>query len=153
MGNYVDGFVLPLPKGNEEKYREVSERAGKVWMDHGALEYIETIADDVPDGKVTSFPMSVKLEEGESVVFAWIVFESREERDRINKAVMEDPRLADMMDPKAVRRHAHDLGRLQEDRGAEKVTAAKRVCAFAGTPRGKHVGIGNIRKTGKRTHT
>lgn len=102
MGNYVDGFVLPLPKGNEEKYRAVSERAGKVWMDHGALEYIETIADDVPDGKVTSFPMSVKLEEGESVVFAWIVFESREERDRINKAVMEDPRLADMMDPKAL---------------------------------------------------
>lgn len=102
MTRYVDGFVLPVPKDNIEAYRKVSEKAGKVWMDHGALEYIETVEDDVEPGKLTSFPQSVKLEPGEVVVFAWIVYESRAERDRINKAVMEDPRLADMMDPKAL---------------------------------------------------
>ncbi len=95
-GKYVDGFVLPLPKKNVDLYRQFSEKAGKIWREHGALEYIECIGDDVKPGKVTSFPQAVKLEPDETVVFAWIVYESREHRDRVNAAVMKDPRLADM---------------------------------------------------------
>lgn len=102
MGNYVDGFVLPVPKANVEKYREMAKLAGSVWLDHGALEYVECIADDVKPGKVTSFPQSVQLKDDEAVVFAWIVYESREARDRINEKVMKDPRLANMMDPQAM---------------------------------------------------
>lgn len=102
MTRYVDGFVLPLPKKNIEAYREMSELAGRVWKDHGALEYVECIGDDVKPGKVTSFPQSVKLEEGEIVVFSWIVYESRAERDRIMEAVMKDSRLSHMMDPESL---------------------------------------------------
>jgi len=99
---YVDGYVLPLPKKNVEAYRRMAQKAGKVWRDHGALEYIECIADDVKPGKHTSFPQSVKLKPAETVVFAYIVFKSRAHRDRVNAKVMKDPRLADMMDPKAM---------------------------------------------------
>jgi len=99
---YVDGYVLPLPKKNIEAYRRMAQKAGKVWRDHGALEYIECIADDVKPGKHTSFPQSVKLKPAETVVFAYIVFKSRAHRDRVNAKVMKDPRLADMMDPKAM---------------------------------------------------
>lgn len=100
--SYVDGFVLPVPKANLDAYREMSTRAADVWREHGALEYRECIADDVKPGKLTSFPQSVNLEDGETVVFSWIVFESREQRDAINAKVMADPRLADMMDPKSL---------------------------------------------------
>ena len=83
MGKYVDGFVLPLPKKNVDLYRQFSEKAGKVWREHGALEYIECIGDDVKPGKVTSFPQAVKLEPDETVVFAWIVYEfARASRSR-----------------------------------------------------------------------
>ncbi len=99
---YVDGFVLPVPKDNLAAYRKLASRAGKVWMEHGALEYVECVADDVKPGKRTSFPQSVKLKEGEVVVFSYIVYKSRRDRDRINKLVMADPRLKDMMDPKAL---------------------------------------------------
>ena len=99
---YVDGYVLPLPKKNLEAYRRMAQKAGKVWRDHGALEYIECVADDVKPGKHTSFPQSVKLKPAETVVFAYIVFKSRAHRDRVNAKVMKDPRLADMMDPKAM---------------------------------------------------
>jgi uncharacterized protein YbaA (DUF1428 family) len=99
---YVDGFVLPVPKQNLKAYRRMAQRAGKVWRDHGALEYIECVADDVKPGKVTSFPQSVKLKAGETVVFAYIVYKSRAQRDSVNKKVMKDPRLADMMNPKAL---------------------------------------------------
>jgi uncharacterized protein YbaA (DUF1428 family) len=99
--NYIDGFVLPLPISNIEAYKEFSERAGKVWREHGALEYIECIGDDVKPGKVTSFPQAVDLKPDETVVFAWIVYESREHRDRVNAAAMNDPRLKDM-DPKSM---------------------------------------------------
>jgi uncharacterized protein YbaA (DUF1428 family) len=99
---YVDGYVVPVPKKNMAAYRRMAQKAGKVWRDHGALEYIECIADDVKPGKHTSFPQSVKLKAGETVVFAYIVYKSRAERDRINAKVMKDPRLADMMDPKAM---------------------------------------------------
>ena len=100
--NYVDGFVVPVPKKNLAAYRRMSQKAGKVWREHGALEYRECIADDVKPGKVTSFPQSVKMKPDETVVFAWIVYKSRAHRDRINAKVMKDPRLAKMMDPKAM---------------------------------------------------
>lgn len=93
MSRYVDGFVLPLPKKNIDAYREQAELAATVWMEHGALEYVETIANDVKPGEVTSFPQSVQLQEDETVVFAWVVYESREARDRILARVMSDPRL------------------------------------------------------------
>jgi uncharacterized protein YbaA (DUF1428 family) len=97
---YVDGFVLPVPKKNLEAYRRMAQKAGKIWREHGALEFRECVADDVKPGKWTSFPQSVKLKAGETVVFAYIVYKSRAHRDRINAKVMKDPRLADMMDPK-----------------------------------------------------
>lgn len=99
---YVDGFVLPVPKKNLPAYRRIATKAGKIWMDHGALQYAESVADDVKPGKLTSFPRSVKLRSGEVVLFSWIVFKSRSHRDRVNAKVMKDPRLADMMDPKAM---------------------------------------------------
>ena len=92
-GKYVDGFVVPVPKTNIDAYKAFSEKAGQVWKDHGALEYVECIADDVKPGKVTSFPQAVKLEDDEVVVFSWVVYASREERDRIMPAVMSDERL------------------------------------------------------------
>lgn len=91
--NYVDGFVLAVPLAGLAAYRKLARKAGKVWMEHGALAYHECVADDVQPGKVTSFPQAVKLKEGEVVVFSWIVYTSRRERDRIVKAVMADPRL------------------------------------------------------------
>jgi uncharacterized protein YbaA (DUF1428 family) len=93
MPVYVDGFVLPLPKKNVEAYRKMSRKAGKVWRDHGAIDYRECIADDVKPGKWTSFPQSVKLKPGETVVFSWITYKSRKHRDRVNAKVMKDPRL------------------------------------------------------------
>jgi uncharacterized protein YbaA (DUF1428 family) len=99
---YVDGFVLPVPKQNLPAYRRMALKSGKLWREHGALEYIECIADDVKPGKHTSFPQSVKLAPGEVVVFSYIVFKSRAHRDRVNAKVMKDPRLASMMDPKAM---------------------------------------------------
>ena len=102
MAHYVDGFVVPVPKKNLDEYRKMAQRAGKVWREHGALEYIECAADDVKRGKHTSFPQAVKLKPGEVVVFSWIVYKSRAHRDRVNKKVMKDPRLTSMMDPKAL---------------------------------------------------
>lgn len=100
--SYVDGFVVPVPRKNLPAYRRMAKKAGKVWREHGALEYKEWISDDVKVGKLTSFPRSVKLKPGETVVFAWIVYKSRAHRDRVNAKVMKDPRLAEMMDPKAM---------------------------------------------------
>jgi len=97
---YVDGFVLPIPKKNLPAYQSMAKLAGKVWRDHGALDYRECIADDVKPGKWTSFPQSVKLKKNEVVFFSWITYKSRAHRDRVNKKVMADPRLAKMMDPK-----------------------------------------------------
>jgi uncharacterized protein YbaA (DUF1428 family) len=102
MSRYVDGFVLPVPKNNMEAYRRLAQKAGEIWREYGALEYMECVADDVKPGEVTSFPQAVKLKDEEVVVFSWIVYESRERRDEINAKVMADPRLADMMDPKTL---------------------------------------------------
>jgi uncharacterized protein YbaA (DUF1428 family) len=93
---YVDGFVLPVPKKNIEAYRKLARKAGKIWREHGALEYRECVGDDVPRGKVTSFPQSVKLKPNEVVWFSYIVYKSRRHRDAVNKKVMSDPRIANM---------------------------------------------------------
>jgi uncharacterized protein YbaA (DUF1428 family) len=95
---YVDGFIVAVPKKNLTAYVRMAKRAGKVWREHGALDYREWVADDVKVGKRTSFPRSVKLKPGETVVFSWITYKSRTHRDRVNKKVMADPRLKDMMD-------------------------------------------------------
>ncbi len=100
--SYVDGFVVPVPQEKLAAYRRLARKAGAIWREHGALHYMECVADDVKPGKTTSFPQAVKLKPGEVVVFSWIVYASRRERDRINKKVMSDPRLADMMDPKSM---------------------------------------------------
>ncbi len=100
MARYVDGFVVPVPRTKLAAYRRMAQTAGRVWRDHGALEYIESVADDVKRGKRTSFPRSVKLKPNETVVFSYIVYKSRAQRDRINAKVMKDPRLIKMMDPK-----------------------------------------------------
>jgi uncharacterized protein YbaA (DUF1428 family) len=99
---YVDGFVLPVPKKNLEAYRRIARKCGSIWREHGALHYVECVGDDVKPGKLTSFPRSVKLKPGEVVWFSWIVYRSRKDRDRINAKVMKDPRMAGMMDPKAM---------------------------------------------------
>lgn len=93
MAFYVDGFVVPVPKKNVDKYKKVAKLAAKIWLDHGALEFHECMADDVKPGKLTSFPQSVKLKAGEVVFFSWITYKSRAQRDRILKKVMADPRL------------------------------------------------------------
>ena len=98
--HYVDGFVLPVPKKNLKAYTAMAKLASKVWMDHGALDYKECVADDVAVGKRTSFPRSVKLKRGETVIFSYVVYKSRKHRDTVMKKVMKDPRLANMMDPK-----------------------------------------------------
>lgn len=91
--SYVDGFVLAVPKQNMEAYKEMARQAGEVWKECGALAYVECVADDVPYGEVTSFPRSVQAKEDETVVFAWILYESREHRDAVNAKVMADPRM------------------------------------------------------------
>ena len=93
MAKYVDGFVLAVPKNKLDEYRKIARKAGKLWREHGALDYKECVAEDVPDGKLTSFPMSVKAKRNETVVFAWITYKSRAHRDSVNKKVMEDPRM------------------------------------------------------------
>ncbi len=97
--SYVDGFVVPVPKSKIDAYRHMSEVCGKIWREYGALEFRETIADDVKPGKVTSFPQAVILADDETVAFSWIVYASREARDEINDKVMKDPRMAEFMKP------------------------------------------------------
>src|SRR5512134_3210866 len=97
---YVDGFLVPVPKKKVEAYKRLAKKAGKIWKEYGALEFRECVADDVKKGKWTSFPRSVKLKSGETVVFSYIVYKSRSQRDSVLKKVMKDKRLAKMMDPK-----------------------------------------------------
>ena len=101
MPQYVDGFVVPVPTARLEAYRKMAQEAGRVWREHGALEFRECVAEDVKVGKITSFPRSVQSKPDETVVFSWIVFASRAERDRINALVMKDPRMSEMMQGKA----------------------------------------------------
>jgi len=94
--NYVDGFVLPVPKANLAAYRRLARKMGNIWKEYGALEYVECVADDVRPGKLTSFPQSVKLKPDEVVVFSWISYRSRAHRDRVMAKVLADPRLSGM---------------------------------------------------------
>jgi uncharacterized protein YbaA (DUF1428 family) len=95
---YVDGFVLPVPKKNLPAYRRMAQKAGKIWREHGALEFRECVGDDLKVKMGTSFPRKIKVKPGETVLFSWIVFKSRSHRDRVNAKVMKDPRLASMME-------------------------------------------------------
>src|ERR671910_429504 len=92
---YVDGFVLAVPKQKIEAYKTMARTAGEVWKEYGALAYVECVGDDVPYGELTSFPRAVQAKDDETVVFSWVVYESREQRDAINAKVMADPRLKD----------------------------------------------------------
>jgi uncharacterized protein YbaA (DUF1428 family) len=98
MGKYVDGFVIPMAKDKVEEYRAIAQKAGEIWKEHGALDYVEAVGEDLEVKDMLSFKTIAGAGEDETVVFAWIVYESREERDRINAAVMEDPRLKADMD-------------------------------------------------------
>ena len=100
--SYVDGFIVAVPKKNLEAYRSMAKKAGRIWREYGALEYREWVAEDVKVGKRTSFPRSVKLKPGETVIFSWITYKSRAQRDRVNAKVMADKRLAGMMDTKSL---------------------------------------------------
>jgi uncharacterized protein YbaA (DUF1428 family) len=100
MPRYVDGFVLPLPKKNVRAYRRIAEKAGRIWREHGALEYRECVGDDLGVKMGIPFPRTVRLKRGETVAFSWIVYKSRAHRDRVNDKVMKDPRIAKMIDPK-----------------------------------------------------
>lgn len=96
---YVDGFLLAVPKQNIDAYKAMARRAGEVWKEHGALAYVECVGDDVPYGELTSFPRAVQAKDDEIVIFSWIVYESRAQRDAVNAKVMADPRLkGDMSD-------------------------------------------------------
>jgi uncharacterized protein YbaA (DUF1428 family) len=99
MGKYVDGFLLPIAVENIEKYREIAQAAGEIWKEHGALEYIEAVGNDLDIEKMVSFKKSADAQDGETVIFAFIVFESKEERDRINALVMADKRLEEVCSP------------------------------------------------------
>jgi uncharacterized protein YbaA (DUF1428 family) len=94
---YVDGFIVPVPKKKIADYRNLARKAGRIWKEYGALEFKECVADDVKVGKWTSFPRSVKRKPNETVVFSYIVYKSRRDRDRINAKIMKDPRLEKMM--------------------------------------------------------
>lgn len=99
---YVDGYVLPVPRKNLKTYRQMAQEAGKVWRDHGALEFRECVGEDLKTKMAVSFPHTIKLKPGETVVFSWIVFKSRKHRDSVNTKVMKDPRLDKMMDMKSM---------------------------------------------------
>jgi uncharacterized protein YbaA (DUF1428 family) len=94
---YVDGFVLAVPKKNLDAYKAMARKAGQVWKEHGALDYVESIADDVPYGEVTSFPRAVQAKDDEVVVFSWATYKDRKTRDEVMKKVMDDPRMKEDM--------------------------------------------------------
>ena len=94
---YVDGFVLPVPKKHLKVYRTIAQKAGKIWREHGALQYVEAVADDMDVKYGLPFPKLVKPKSGETIIFSWIVYKSRAHRDSVNAKVMSDPRLNEMM--------------------------------------------------------
>jgi uncharacterized protein YbaA (DUF1428 family) len=102
MARYVDGFVIAVPRKNVETYREIAQKASRVWKEHGALQYFECVGEDLKVKGTTSFPRMTKAKRGETVVFSWIVYKSRAHRDRVNAKVMKDPRIAAMMKPNAM---------------------------------------------------
>jgi uncharacterized protein YbaA (DUF1428 family) len=109
MSHYVDGFVIPIPKDKIETYRQIAEEAGKIWKEHGALEYYECVGDDLDVKDLVPFPRLAGAKPDETVAFSWILFKSREHRDEVNKKVINDPRLGDMMKEGAM---PFDTGRM-----------------------------------------
>jgi len=99
---YVDGFVVPVPKKKLDEYKKIARKMGKIMKEHGALDYVECVAEDVKKGKVTSFPQAVKLKRTETVIFSWITFKTRKHRDQVWEKTMSDPRMKDLMDPKGM---------------------------------------------------
>ena len=102
MAGYVDGYVLPILKKNLKAYRRMAKLAGKIWREHGALDYKECSGDDLDIKMERSFSRQMKTKPGETVVFAYVLFKSRSHRDRVNAKVMKDPRLAGMGDMKSL---------------------------------------------------
>lgn len=98
MERYVDGFLIPIAKDRIGEYREMAQKAGEVWKEHGAIEYCECVGDDLDIEEMVSFKKAADTSDEETVIFSWIVFESREHRDSVNAAVMNDPRIKDMME-------------------------------------------------------
>ena len=98
MERYVDGFLIPIPKNKVNEYKEMAQNAGKIWKELGALEYYECVGDDLDNGEMLSFKKVSGASEDETVIFSWIIFESKEERDTINEKVMNDPRIKEMME-------------------------------------------------------
>ena len=95
--SYIDGFVVPVPRRSVPKYKAMARKMSRIWRDHGALAYTETMADDVKKGKLTSFPQAVKLKPGEVVWLSFVKYRNRAHRDRVNKNAMKDPRVAKIM--------------------------------------------------------
>lgn len=102
MARYVDGFVIPVPKRNVEAYRRMAQKAGKVWIEHGALEFRECVGDDLKIKGMAPFTRAARAKSGETVFFSWIVYKSRAHRDRVNAKVMKDPRITDMIGGKTM---------------------------------------------------
>ena len=98
MAHYVDGYVIPVPRKSVNVYRRGAQKAGKIWSDHGALEFRECVGDDLNVKMGLPFPRGIKVKPGETVIFSWIVYKSRAHRDSVNKKVMKDSRLVKMMD-------------------------------------------------------
>ncbi len=99
---YVDGFVVAVPKNRLEDYKKIARKMGDVWREHGALSFVESVADDVPYGELTSFPRAVIAKDDETVVFSWITYKSRQHRDQVNEKAMADPRIKENMNPAAM---------------------------------------------------
>lgn len=97
--SYIDSYVIPVPANRLSAYRRLARKAGKIWLEQGALEYVECLADDVAQGKYTSFPQSVQLKRNETVIISWIVFKSRKHRDKVNAKVMQHPDFTALMTP------------------------------------------------------
>jgi len=95
---YVDGFVIPVPEQNLKNYRSIAQKAGKIWKEHGALEYVESVGDDLDNQMGASFGKTIKLKPGEIALFSFIVYKSRAERDKVNAKVMNDPRMKKIME-------------------------------------------------------
>ncbi len=96
---YIDGFVIPVPKDKMDAYKKMAKLASEVWKEHGALQYVEAVANDVKPGKLTSFPQSVDLKDNETVVFSYAVYKDKAARDACMEKVMADPRMKEMMAP------------------------------------------------------
>ena len=134
---YVDGFVVPVPKKSVQAYRRMAQKTGKIWREHGALEFREAVADDVKVGKLTSFPRSVKLKPGETVFFSWIVYKSRADRDRVLQEGHErqEARRHDGHRAPALRRQTNDLWRVQGPGRSLSADAGEQQRAVQGGPR------------------